>query len=109
MFSLVSRIIYAPNAYTGNRKNLGGTTMLFISYKGLSRSASRTVRRALRLAGQQGVTVEDLMTITAADVQKTRETDDKLNDALKKEQEIIDSTQKLIDELQTGLPKSPEK
>ena len=55
------------------------------------------------------MTVEDLMTITAADVQKTRETDDKLNDALKKEQEIIDSTQKLIDELQTGLPESPEK
>lgn len=67
------------------------------------------VQQANRLAGQQGVTVEDLMTITAADVQKTRETDDKLNDALKKEQEIIDSTQKLIDELQTGLPESPEK
>ena len=59
MFSLVSRIIYAANAYTGNRKNLGGTTMLFISYKGLSRSASRTVRRALRLAGQQGCATAD--------------------------------------------------
>jgi len=59
MFSLVSRIIYAPNAYTGNRKNLGGTTMLFMSYKGLSRSASRTVRRALRLAGQQGCATAD--------------------------------------------------
>ena len=28
--------------------------MLFRSYKGLSRGASRTVRTALRLAGQQG-------------------------------------------------------
>ena len=33
--------------------------MLFISYKGLSRSASRTVRRALRLAGQQGCAQAD--------------------------------------------------
>ena len=33
--------------------------MLFISYKGLSRSASRTVRRALRLAGQQGCATAD--------------------------------------------------
>ena len=49
------------------------------------------VQQANRLAGQQGDwLVEDSMTITAADVQKTRETDDKLNDALKKEQEIID-------------------
>ena len=33
--------------------------MLFLSYKGLSRSASRTVRRALRLAGQQGCATAD--------------------------------------------------
>ena len=33
--------------------------MLFLSYKGLSRSASRTVRAALRLAGQQGCNAAD--------------------------------------------------
>lgn len=33
--------------------------MLFRSYKGLSRGASRTVRTALRLAGQQGCTTAD--------------------------------------------------
>lgn len=33
--------------------------MLFRSYKGLSRGASRTVRTALRLAGQQGCATAD--------------------------------------------------
>ena len=59
MFSLVSRIIYASNVSTDYRKNLGGARMLFRSYKGLSRGASRTVRTALRLAGQQGCATAD--------------------------------------------------
>ena len=62
------------------------------------------VQQSNRLANAENVTVEMLMAITAEDVNAARENDEKLAEALKKEQELIDSTQKLIDEVQNSLP-----
>lgn len=62
------------------------------------------VQQSNRLANAENVTVEMLMAITAEDVNLARENDEKLAEALKKEKELIDSTQKLIDEMQQGLP-----
>ena len=61
------------------------------------------VQQSNRLAAAENVTVEMLMAITADDVNLARENDEKLAEALKKEKEIIDSTQKLIDEMQSGI------
>ena len=62
------------------------------------------VQQSNRLANAENVTVEMLMAIMAEDVNAARENDEKLAEALKKEQELIDSTQKLIDEMQNSLP-----
>ena len=62
------------------------------------------VQQSNRLANAENVTVEMLMAISAEDVNEARANDEKLSEALKKEQEIIDSTQKLIDEMQNSLP-----
>ena len=62
------------------------------------------VQQSNRLANAENVTVEMLMAITAEDVNAARANDEKLTEAMKKEQEIIESTQKLIDELQGSVP-----
>lgn len=77
----------------------------FGNARGVRNIFERTlVAQSNRLAAAENVTVELLTEITAGDINDARASDEKLNAALKKEQEIIDSTRKLIDELQNGMP-----
>ena len=77
----------------------------FGNARGVRNIFERTlVAQSNRLACAENVTVEMLMAITADDINDARKSDEKLAEALKKEQEIIDSTQKLIDEMQNNLP-----
>ena len=74
------------------------------SQESLLAEARTLVAQSNRLAGMENVTVEQLMAITDGDINEARSGDEKLNEALKKEQELIDSTQKLIDDLQQIAP-----
>ena len=73
----------------------------FGNARGVRNIFERTlVAQSNRLATAENVTVEMLMAITDSDVAEARAADEKLSEALKKEQELIDSTQKMIDDLQ---------
>ncbi len=72
----------------------------FGNARGVRNIFERTlVAQSNRLASMPDITVEALTTLTDADINEARSADEKLNEALKKEQEIIDSTKKLIDDL----------
>lgn len=72
----------------------------FGNARGVRNIFERTlVAQSNRIATEADVTKEMLMTITAADIGAARKEDVKLNDALKKEKELVDNTQKMIDEL----------
>lgn len=77
----------------------------FGNARGVRNIFERTlVAQSNRLAGAENVTVERLMEITAGDINEARSGDEKLNEALKKEHELIDSTQRLIDDLRHIAP-----
>ena len=77
----------------------------FGNARGVRNIFERTlVAQSNRLSGMEHVTVDQLMAITDGDINEARSGDEKLNEALKKEQELIDSTQKLIDDLQQIAP-----
>jgi len=77
----------------------------FGNARGVRNIFERTlVAQSNRLASLEDITVEALTTITDADVNDAMAADEKLNEALKKEEELISSTQQLIDELSTIVP-----
>lgn len=77
----------------------------FGNARGVRNIFERTlVAQSNRLAGTENITVELLMEIIAEDINAARSGDEKLNEALKKEQELIESTRKLIDDLQHIAP-----
>lgn len=72
----------------------------FGNARGVRNIFERTlVAQSNRLASAQDVTVEALMAITAEDIAAARSEDVKLNEALKKEEELKASTQMMLDEL----------
>lgn len=72
----------------------------FGNARGVRNIFERTlVAQSNRLAAEKDVTVEMLTTITKADIETARREDVKLNEALKKEKELVENTQKMIDEL----------
>ena len=77
----------------------------FGNARGVRNIFERTlVAQSNRLAAMTDITVEALTTITDADINDARAADEKLNEALKKEQELIAGTQKLIDDLTAIAP-----
>ena len=77
----------------------------FGNARGVRNIFERTlVAQSNRLAALADITVEALTTITDADINDARNVDEKLNEALKKEQELIDSAKKLIDDLTAIAP-----
>jgi len=80
----------------------------FGNARGVRNIFERTlVAQSNRLAAMTDITVEALTTITDADINDARVADEKLNEALKKEQELIAGTQKLIDDLTAIAPADP--
>jgi SpoVK/Ycf46/Vps4 family AAA+-type ATPase len=74
--------------------------MSFGNARGVRNIFERTlVAQSNRLAACSEITVEALMSITQDDIAAARAEDAKLNEALKKEEELVKSTQKLLDEL----------
>ncbi len=72
----------------------------FGNARGVRNIFERTlVAQSNRLAADSDMTVEKLTTITKADIETARSEDVKLNEALKKEKELVENTQKMIDEL----------
>ena len=90
------------------KEYIGASKTHMISFgnaRGVRNIFERTlVAQSNRLASAENVTVDMLMEINDSDVNEARANDEKLTEAMKKEQELIDSTQKLIDDLRTCIP-----
>lgn len=72
----------------------------FGNARGVRNIFERTlVAQSNRLAAAGNVTVEMLTAITSADIEAARMEDAKLNEALKREKELVENTQRMIDEL----------
>jgi stage V sporulation protein K len=72
----------------------------FGNARGVRNIFERTlVAQSNRLAAAENITVEALMAITAEDIAAARSEDVKLNEALRREEELAAGTQKMLDEL----------
>ncbi len=72
----------------------------FGNARGVRNIFERTlVAQSNRLAAESEMTVEKLTTIAKADIETARGEDAKLTEALRKEKELVENTQKMIDEL----------
>jgi SpoVK/Ycf46/Vps4 family AAA+-type ATPase len=80
----------------------------FGNARGVRNIFERTlIAQSNRLACEKEITVDMLTTITGPDIEAARKEDMKLNEALKKEKELVENTQKMIDELK-GLTEGKE-
>ena len=75
-------------------------SIAFGNARGVRNIFERTlVAQSNRLAAAENITVDALMAITAEDIAAARSEDTKLNDALRREEELAAGTQKMLDEL----------
>lgn len=74
--------------------------MSFGNARGVRNIFERTlIAQSNRLAACSEITVDALMTVTPEDIAAARKEDAKLNEALKKQEELVRSTQRLLNEL----------